>query len=87
MSQHPIIDQAAHVSVSILGLLPFAIAPGPLTGAFAGLVMGFVREITQQGSIVKPEYFVNAICSPGHRLDIAFWTLGGLIAGTMGKFL
>jgi thiamine transporter ThiT len=87
MSQHPVIDQVAHVSVAILGLLPFALAPGPLTGAFAGMVMGFVREITEQGPLVQPEYFVTAIASPGHRLDISFWTLGGFIAGLLGELL
>lgn len=87
MSKHPAIDQVAHASAACLGLLPFALAPSPLTGALAGLVMGFVRELTEEGPLVKLEHFGNVIRSGGSRLDLAFWTLGGFVAGLIGELL
>jgi hypothetical protein len=70
-------DQAAHFSVSLLVLLPFAIAPGFLTGALAGFAMGLVREVTEENAVS-----LDALrAALGSRLDLAFWTLGGATAG------
>ncbi|HET7255624.1 MAG TPA: hypothetical protein VFJ46_17845 [Xanthobacteraceae bacterium] len=70
-------DQSAHAAAAVVGLLPLAFAPGALTGAWAGFCMGVVRELTEEGEISLPA-LRRALRS---RLDLTFWTLGGLLAG------
>lgn len=73
-------DQSAHFIVAIITLLPFALWPSALTGAFAGFMLGLVREITEEGAPVTLGKIRNAL---GSYLDLTFWTLGGMIAGTV----
>lgn len=87
MSQRPVLDQTAHFGAALVGLIPIIVHPSAFTGALAGLAMGLVREVTEQGPLVKPVFFVNAFRSPGHRLDVTFWALGGFVAGLIGWML
>ena len=75
-------DQGAHFLIAILILLPVALFGLDIyTGAFAGLFMGFIREITEQSDRVI--YPVREIRTALRRskLDLSFWTLGGATAG------
>lgn len=81
MSKRPILDQAAHASAAMIFLLPAAIAPNPLTFALAGASIGFIRELTEVGPLVTLETLREALADAPSRLDLAFWTLGGFLAG------
>ncbi len=76
-------DQSAHAAAAMLAILPLALAPSPLTGAWAGLCLGLVRELTEEGSISV----IALRHALGSRLDLAFWTLGGFVAGLIGELL
>ena len=71
-------DQSAHFAVAVLTLLPFAMWPNAFTGAFAGFMVGLVREITEEGTPVTAAKVANALQS---RLDLTFWTMGGTFVG------
>lgn len=81
MSNRPILDQVAHVGAAVLALTPLALWDGALPGAWAGFCMGMVRELTQVGKLVEVSSFRQVFSSNGHRLDLAFWTLGGAAVG------
>lgn len=70
-------DQAAHAAAAIVALMPLALFPGILTGAWAGFCMGLIREITEEGE-VSTVALRRALRS---RRDLTFWTLGGLAVG------
>jgi hypothetical protein len=70
-------DQSVHALAAIVALLPFALVPCFVTGAWAGFCIGVVREITEEGEISLPA-LKRALHS---RLDLTFWTLGGLLVG------
>lgn len=70
-------DQAAHAAAAMLCLLPVALAPNILTGLISGLLVGLVREITEEGE-VSIEALKAAL---GSKLDLSFWALGGAVAG------
>lgn len=72
-------DQAAHAGAAVVALLPFALLPCALTGAWAGFCMGMVREITEEGEIGAGS-FRKAL---GSTRDLIFWTLGGLAVGLL----
>lgn len=72
-------DQAAHATAAFVILLPFALWPNFLSGAFAGFGIGLVREITEEGEISLPA-LRRALDS---KLDLTFWTIGGLIVGLL----
>jgi hypothetical protein len=74
------LDQAAHAAAALLAILPLALAPNPLTGAWAGFAIGLVREITEEGEVS----LAALKAALGSRLDLAFWTIGGSIAGLIG---
>lgn len=74
------IDQAAHagaaaLTVALATLVGGAII-GPLAGALIGFALGFVREFTE-------DQFKGA--GLGTYLDLAGWTVGGLIAGAVAQ--
>jgi hypothetical protein len=70
-------DQSAHFAAALVALLPFALFPCFLTGAWAGFFIGLVREITEEGEVTWAA-FSRALDS---KLDLTFWTLGGLAVG------
>jgi hypothetical protein len=76
-------DQSAHATAAIVALLPLVLWPGLITGAWAGFSIGLVREITEEGEVSLPA-LKHALHS---RLDLAFWTLGGTVAGLIGGLL
>lgn len=70
-------DQAAHVAAGLAILAPLALHPSILTGAIAGLGIGMVREITEEG-----EVSLKALkAALGSKLDLSFWALSGALAG------
>jgi hypothetical protein len=70
-------DQSAHAASAVLALIPLALFPCVLTGAWAGFCMGIVREITEEGEVS----LAALKAALGSRLDLTFWTLGGLAVG------
>jgi hypothetical protein len=75
-----LVDQSAHAAAAIVGLAPLALWPSPLTGAWAGLLMGLVRELTEEGNISLAA-LRHCFTGPHSRLDLLGWTIGGVIAG------
>lgn len=73
-------DQAAHAAMAAIALVPLAVAPNVLTGAWAGLCMGLVREVTEEGGAVTWATIRGAF---GSRRDLSFWAVGGAIAGVL----
>lgn len=80
MSDRPVLDQVAHVAAGALCLAPAALTPGPFGFALSGAAIGLVREISEGGAIVTRAQVASAF-NRRSLLDIAFWTLGGFIAG------
>lgn len=78
MNKKELIDQTAHLTAAFVVLAPVFIAPGALSGAWSGLCLGYVRELTEEGAVVD----LGAIWAAfGSWRDLLFWTLGGAIAG------
>ena len=71
-------DQSIHTIAAMIILLPALLFPNLVSGAFSGFMIGFVREITEEGTPVTFEKMKSAFNS---RLDLTFWTFGGAIAG------
>ena len=70
-------DQALHCAAALLCLLPVALFPSIITGAVSGLLVGLVREVTEEG-----DASLAALKSAfGSKLDLAFWAIGGALAG------
>ena len=72
-------DQSLHAIGAALMVFPLALYPAWFTAAWAGFVLGTVREITQRGTPVHLENFTKTFTSKWSCLDIAFWTLGALV--------
>lgn len=81
MSDTPIIDQLAHTGAGAAFLLPAALWPHPLTFALAGMAYGVLREITEISNYVTVEHVLEGLSNGRSWKDIAFWTLGGFLAG------
>lgn len=65
------LDQIAHFSIAFGVVAMLVSFPGMLTGGLAGLALGLVREITEDG----------AFYSKGSLVDLLFWSIGGTAAG------
>jgi hypothetical protein len=76
-------DQSAHAGVALLVLLPVALVPGLVTGLIAGLVIGFLAELKEEASSVSLASLNAVLASRRSLLDIAFYALGGAIAGLL----
>lgn len=63
-------DQAIHAAVAYAVVLVAGVVGIP-RGAFVGLALGLVREVTEGGDFL----------SAGSVRDLLFWTLGGGVAG------
>jgi ABC-type sulfate transport system permease component len=74
-----LIDQSAHIAAAILFLTPLILSPALWSAMFAGFGLGFVRELSSQGSQVTLAK-IKGVFKFWSSVDIAFWTLGGLIA-------
>lgn len=70
-------DQSAHAVAALVALLPAAIFPHVLTFALAGFALGMVREVTEEGVVTL------GAAKRASKLDLAFWTLGGAVAGLL----
>lgn len=69
-------DQAAHFAAAFAVLAIASLLRVQfklLAGAFLGLALGIVREVTEGGNVL----------SDGSLLDLVFWTLGGAAAGAV----
>lgn len=70
-------DQSLHALVAITIIL---LAQHGIVGcALAGFIAGSIREVTEEGIPVTFDKIKTAIRTS--KLDLTFWTLGGLIAG------
>ena len=81
ITKKDLIDQSSHAAVAFVATAAILIAPGILTAALAGFLMGLVRELTEEGTKVTGQAFRNVWASRNSKIDIAFWTLGGALAG------
>jgi hypothetical protein len=75
-----LIDQGAHAATAILALAPLALFPCLGTGAWAGLVMGLVRELTEEGAITLAA-LKHCFTGPHSRQDLLSWAVAGAIVG------
>lgn len=65
-------DQAAHFAAAFVVVVAAGFVADPyVSGAWLGLALGAVREVTEGGNML----------SAGSLRDLIFWTLGGLAAG------
>lgn len=71
-------DQSVHAGAAIVALLPAVLWPTPAAFAWAGFCLGSVREVTRDGPVVRLASFRRLL---RQKLDLTFWTLGGLVAG------
>lgn len=73
-----LIDQSAHFAVAfaLLGLITWA--PSLLTFMLAGLGMGVIREVTEEGTPVTLEKLIKGTIGSWH--DLVAWTVGGAAA-------
>ena len=77
------IDQTAH-ALSAFVIIVLALKAGPIGCAVAGFTIGFVREYTEEEAANGHLYFNwRNVFSKGSLIDLAFWTIGGLIAGLL----
>lgn len=75
-----LVDQGAHfVAAFAIVAIAFA-APNAATGFIVGASLGTIREITEEGGPITKAKIKNAL-SGWSLLDVAFWGLGGLVAG------
>jgi hypothetical protein len=81
ITKKDLIDQSSHAAVAFVATAGILIAPGILTAALAGFLFGLVRELTEEGTKITGQAFRNVWHSRGSKIDIAFWTLGGALAG------
>ena len=77
------IDQSLHAGAAVLLLA--CVASGTIIGwAFAAFGMGYIRELTEgefqriEGRKITPAVMLDAAWQS--KLDLAGWTLGGVIA-------
>ena len=73
-------DQSAHFVSAVIILLPIALWPNIVTFTVAGFLCGMVREITQRG---VPTTLSTVRAALHSRLDLTFWTLGGIAVGAL----
>lgn len=71
-------DQILHFSVALLVLGVVLSHPSAWSFAIAGFTLGLIREISELGTPVTLAKFKPAIMN--QKLDLTFWTLGGLTA-------
>lgn len=71
-------DQSLRFTSALLILGMLAYHPAAWTFAIAGFLLGFIREISELGVPVTFAKFKPAIMN--QKLDLTFWTLGGLTA-------
>ena len=76
-----LIDQGAHFGVALVLVGWLATDSVWWEGLLIGAFLGVLREISQHGRFVSVEAFKFG---PGSRIDILFWTLGGLVGGFIG---
>lgn len=75
-------DQALHTIVAAIAVSAVLHA-GPAGGAIAGLICGLIREVTESGTPVEFGKVKAQLTQTDAPFDLAFWTLGGLIAGLL----
>jgi hypothetical protein len=74
MMKKQIRDQALHFLWAFIALLPILLMGGIAGGALSGLILGLPRELIDQQPIKNWKDTI---------LDIAFFTIGGAVAGSM----
>lgn len=72
-------DQSLHFFSAFLLLTIITLIPSVPTYALCGFLFGFIREISELGTPITKEKMKLAIVN--QKLDLTFWTLGGLVCG------
>ena len=83
-----LLDQTAHMVVAflILSLFVFGVKKKPLLiGLICGFFIGFIREVTEEGSLITPEIVMAVFRDIDAYIDLFFWSLGGFFAGLLYK--
>lgn len=76
-------DQLAHAGYAVACLLPIALYPHPVTGFIGGWLLGFLREITEEGQpITWPK-----IKSAAWGMDMVTWSVTGTLIGGIAHAL
>lgn len=75
-------DQSAHLAVGMIGVLPVALWPHPLSMLWATFMMGLMREVGEEGS---PVTFAKVRHALGSTRDLGAWTLAGLLAWAISR--
>jgi hypothetical protein len=77
------LDQLAHAAFTAATLAPAAIFPHPVTFAFAGFAILFLREYTEEetASIHSINFRWSKVFSPRSILDMLGGAAGGLLIG------
>jgi hypothetical protein len=83
MSKKQLVDQSAHFIAALVILIPAMSHPSIITGALAGFGLGFVREMTEEGTKITLDAAKKVFASKNSMIDIAFWVLGGAVAGLL----
>jgi len=78
-----LLDQATHALLGCAFIAPVVLNPCPLTAAIAGAGLGFVRELTEEGRYFSFKALRTVLTDANSMCDVAFWTLGGLLAGAL----
>lgn len=77
-------DQIAHFLLALAILTLFSLG-GVFSGAAAGLCLGLIREASEAGG--SRITFSEVVWHFRHKtdpwIDLAFWTLGGAVAGLL----
>jgi hypothetical protein len=73
-------DQIAHFAAALLILSLFAIG-GIVAGALAGLSLGLIRETAEGVRRMTIASVGTQLSKRDSQIDLAFWTLGGALAG------
>ena len=76
-------DQLVHAGVAMVALLPLALFQHVLAFAWAGLLIGMVREVTELGNPVTWEKIKAAPQKWDAPLDLACWAIGGAVVGLL----
>ncbi len=75
-------DQLAHAGYAVVALLPIALYPHPVTGFIGGYALGFLREITEEGSISW-----RTIKRAAWGKDMVTWSVTGTLIGGIAHAL
>jgi hypothetical protein len=72
-----LVDQSAHVLAAMVALGPLLINPSIWTCILTGLLIGVIREVSQEGTHISLSSFKLGFWS---CVDVVFWGIGAALA-------